>query len=54
MQQNQKIAFAQVVEVLGIDEDIPRSIENEMACNRDGEQSGDVDSMVSGDEVDLK
>ena len=51
MWQNPKIAFALVVEVMGIDEDIPGSIENEMACNRDGEQSGYVGGMVSGERL---
>ena len=54
MRQNQKIAFAQVVEVLGIDEDFAGSIEDEMASDGDDKQSGDVDGMVNGDEVDWK
>ena len=54
MWQNQKIPFAQVVEVLDMDEDedFKENQGDEVACNMEGKQSSNVDGIVSSDEVD--
>ena len=56
MWQNQKIPFAQVVEVLDMDEDedFKENQGDEVAYNMEGKQSSNVDGIVSSDEVDSK
>ena len=39
------------VEMLDIDEKVPENVESEMVSDLDDERSGDVDDMISSDNI---